>query len=202
MKKYLFYISQNYSFPILRPIQKLLKDRGDIVCWFIEGNAVNLEYLTEDEERLHTIKQVKSYNADAVLAPANRIPTFIPGLKIAIFHGFDAGKLDRRGFNDHFKVRGCFDLYCTQGPNTTQPFQDLKKQFDYFNVIETGWSALDILFTNPPPKQQKDKPVILLCSTFSKRLSCAQPLFETVKKISRTGKYYFRLILLQPAHLK
>ena len=189
MKKYLFYISQNYSFPILRPIQKILRDRGDKVCWFIEGNAVNLNYLTEAEIRLHTIEQVKSYNADAVLAPANKIPSFIPGLKTAIFHGFDAGKLDSKGRNDHFKIRGCFDLYCTQGPNTTQPFKELQKHLDYFNVIETGWSALDILFTYPTSKAKTKKPVILLCSTFSKRLSGAMPLFKTVEKISRTGKY-------------
>ena len=189
MKKYLFYISQNYSFPILRPIQKILKTRGDRVCWFIEGDAVNLNYLADTETRLHSIEQVKSYNADAVLAPANKIPTFIPGLKTAIFHGFDAGKLDSKGRNDHFKIRGCFDLYCTQGPNTTQPFQALQKQYDYFNVIETGWSALDVLFENTTPKSPKHRPVILLCSTFSKRLSGAMPLFKIIEKISRTGQF-------------
>lgn len=188
MKKYLFYISQNYSLSILRPIQKLLRERGDEVCWFIEGNAVNPNYLTEAERRLHTVGQVISYNADAVLAPANKIPTFIPGLKVAIFHGFDAGKLDSKGLNDHFKIRGCFDLFCTQGPNTTQPFKKMQKHFGYFNVIETGWSALDVLFTHPVPKAITRKPVVLLCSTFSKKLSCAPQLFETAEKISRSGK--------------
>ena len=88
-----------------------------------------------------------------------------------------------------FKIRGCFDLYCTQGPNTTQPFQALQKQYDYFNVIETGWSALDVLFENTTPKSPKHRPVILLCSTFSKRLSGAMPLFKIIEKISRTGQF-------------
>ena len=91
MKKYLFYISQNYSFAILRPVQKLLWQRGDEVYWFFEGLAVNAEFLKPEEKRLKSIAQIKSLNPDAVLAPANKIPTFIPGLKVAVFHGFDAG---------------------------------------------------------------------------------------------------------------
>ena len=40
MKKFLFYISQTYSFAIIRPIQEILLARGDEVRWFIEGNDV------------------------------------------------------------------------------------------------------------------------------------------------------------------
>jgi len=123
MKKYLFYISQNYSFAILRPIQKLLNERGDIVRWFFEGDAVNKAYLFKQDRLLQNIHEVFKYKPDAVLAPANSIPSFLPGLKVAIFHGFDAGKLGRKGHNDHFKIRGCFDLYCTQGPSTTTVFK-------------------------------------------------------------------------------
>ena len=189
MKKYLFYISQNYSFAILRPIQKVIIDRGDEARWFFEGSSVNPAYLVEGEKKLKTINQINTYQPDVVIAPANSIPGFIPGLNVAVFHGFDPGKLDRRGKNDHFKIRGCFDLYCTQGPNTTAPFEEMQKKYRFFNVIETGWAALDPLFSGIQPPKTHTKPVILLCSTFSKRLSCARRVFQQVKELSRTGRW-------------
>ena len=188
-KKYLFYISQNYSFAILRPIQAVLRERGDEVCWFFEGHSANPAYLTTDERKLDSVEDVNAFNPDAVLVPANSVPTFIPGLKVAVFHGFDAGKLDSHGRNDHFKVRGCFDLYCTQGPSTTEPFKKLQQQYGFFNVIETGWSALDPLFEVDQQPSASAKPTVLLCSTFSKRLSCARPLYDTVADISRSGRW-------------
>ncbi len=184
MKTYLFYISQNYSFAILRPVQTRLWRRGDKVYWFFEGSEVNPAFLLPDEKRVHSIAQIQSLKPDAVLAPANKIPTFIPGLKVGVFHGFDAGKVDNRGNNDHFKVRGCFDLYCTQGPSTTRVFKRLQQSHGYFNVIETGWPALDPLFTTSPSTQQ-DKPTVLFCSTFSKRLSSAAHLHPIIERISR-----------------
>jgi len=189
MKKYLFYISQNYSFAILRPIQEVLLARGDDVRWFLEGNKVNPDYLNKNEIGFYKVDEIFEYRPDAVLAPANNIPSFLPGLKVAIFHGFDAGKLDNRGRNDHFKIRGGFDLYCTQGPTTTEPFMKLQKEMEFFNVIETGWPTLDPLFTNSTNNNNGNKPVILLCSTFSKRLSCAQDIFDTVKLISRSDNW-------------
>ena len=189
MKKYLFYISQNYSFAILRPIQKILQQRGDEVRWFFEGSAVDPEFLTSDEKRLVNMNQVMKYMADATLAPAQSIPSFLPGLKVAIFHGFNIGKLDSRGRNDHFKFRGCFDLYCTQGPDTTEPFKALQNKYGFFQVIETGWSALDALFCNSQKINKSDKPVVLLCSTFSKRLTCAKKLLPVISNISKSGKW-------------
>lgn len=189
MKKYLFYISQNYSFAILRPIQAILWRRGDQVFWFFEGSAINPDYLNKDEKKLDSIDRIMAYRPDVVIAPANSIPSFLPGLKVAVFHGFDPGKLDNRGQNDHFKIRGCFDLYCTQGPNTTRPFMALQKKQGHFNVIETGWSALDPLFDKQKKTISSEKPVILLCSTFSKRLSCAKHLHPVISKISQSGRW-------------
>lgn len=189
MKKYLFYISQNYSFAILRPVQEVLLARGDDVRWFLEGDNVNPDYLNEKEKKLFKSDDIFEFLPDAVLAPANNVPSFLPGLKVAIFHGFDAGKLDNRGRNDHFKIRGGFDLYCTQGPTTTEPFMKFQKKMGFFNVIETGWPALDPLFTDCSNKNNTSRPVILLCSTFSKRLSCARDIFDTVKSISRSDNW-------------
>jgi CDP-glycerol glycerophosphotransferase (TagB/SpsB family) len=187
-KHYLFYISQNYSYAILRPLQAAILARGDQVAWFLEGNEVNASFLHTDESQLMSVEEIKSYNPVAVFYPSNIAPTFLPGINVAVFHGFDAGKLDKRGQNDHFKVRNCFDLYCTQGPSTTMPFANLAKQYSHFKVIETGWCALDNLYQTQVTRSE-GKPTILLCSTFSKKLSCAPHLFDTVKKMSQSNRW-------------
>lgn len=189
MKRFLFYISQNYSFAILRPIQSLLEERGDQVYWFFEGDAVNEEYLSNDEEKLSTMEQVFKFNPEVVLAPAQSIPSFLPGLKVSVNHGFHIGKKDRKGNNDHFKLRGCFDLICTQGPDTTLPFKFLQNKHKFFNVIETGWSAMDPLFATSVTQPKKDKPIILYCSTFSSRLTSTQALLPIIKKLKGTRKW-------------
>lgn len=174
---------------MLRPLQVLLKQQGDEVFWFFEGDNVTPRFLRDYEKRLTSFDQVMAYRPDVVFATANRIPSFLPGLKVSVFHGFDSGKRDRRGHKSHFKIKNCFDLYCTQGPNTTTEFQQLQRQCRFFNVIETGWPALDPLFDCEPVFEQIDKPTILFCSTFSKRLSCARQLYEVVRDISQTGKW-------------
>lgn len=188
-KKYLFFISQNYSFAILRPLQAAIRQSNRDVCWFVQGNSVNLAYFSADEKVLKTVDEVMEYNPDAVIFPANIAPTFFPGINVAVFHGFDAGKVDKKGLNDHYKVRNCFDLYCTQGPESTAQFQRLADKHKTFSVIETGWCALDPLFFNNESETNAEKPTILMCSTFSKQLTCAPHLFEMVKSLSKTGKW-------------
>ena len=187
-KRYLFYISQNYSFAILRPLQKAIWARGDEVKWFLYGNEINEEYLSDNETRLLTIDAVKKYQPNAVFVPGNVVPSFISGLKVAVFHGFNSGKRNRRGHEDHFNIRGCFDLYCTQGPNTTGSFVELAQKYQHFSVVETGWPALDPLFS-PNSSSENTRPTVLMCSTFSRNLTCAPILFDTVRELSQSGKY-------------
>ena len=184
-KKYLLHIAQNYSFAILRPLQAAIRAQGHEVKWFVYGNAVNLSYFEENEQRLPTVEAVITYQPDAVFVPGNLVPDFFPGLKVQVFHGFDAGKFsDRKG---HYAIRGLFDMYCTQGPNTTQKFQLLADKHKHFSVAETGWSAIDSLYDYTPVEH--NKPIILLCSTFSRKMTCAPHLFEQVKKLSATGRW-------------
>ncbi|WP_448211275.1 CDP-glycerol glycerophosphotransferase family protein [Colwellia sp. MEBiC06753] len=182
-RRILLYIALDYSFTILRPIQQAAKARGDEVKWFVNGDQVNLDFFAADEQRLTTLDDVVAYKPDAVFVPGNMVPDFIPGIKVQVFHGFNVQK--REG--GHFKIRDCFDLYCTQGPNTTGPFSALAEKHQYFSVKETGWPAIDTLFAAPPAVN--DKPVVLLCSTFSKNLTCAPHLFEQVKKLSEQGNW-------------
>jgi CDP-glycerol glycerophosphotransferase (TagB/SpsB family) len=189
MKRYLFYISQNYSFQILRPLQKAIRSRGDEVKWFCAGNMVNRDYLLPDEIQLTTVADARKYNPLAIFAPGNTIPDFFNGLKVAVFHGFNVGKLNRRGEEDHFRIRGCFDLYCTHGPNTTNRFRELADKFGYFSAIETGWPAIDPLFDSSVQSSNSDKPTILLCSTFSRNLTCAPHLYNEISRLSKKGNW-------------
>lgn len=195
-KRYLFYISQNYSYAILRPLQDAILARGDQVVWFLEGKEVNDNYLLASERQLSSISAVQQYQADVVFIPGNVVPDFISGIKVGVFHGFNSGKVNRRGFEDHFNIRGCFDLYCTQGPNTTLPFIELAEQYQHFSVKQTGWPALDPLF-DLTKVSKNIKPTILMCSTFSRALTCAPHLFETVKRLSKNGKWQW-LIQFHP----
>ncbi|ASP48522.1 CDP-glycerol--glycerophosphate glycerophosphotransferase [Cognaticolwellia beringensis] len=194
VKKYLFFISQNYSFAILRPLQKTIKENGGEVRWFLYGSEINNEFLQRNEVKIESIKAIKEYDPLAVFVPGNTVPSFIPGLKVAVFHGFNSGKLNRRGLEDHFNIRGCFDLYCTQGPNTTEKFQLLAQQHGHFSVVETGWPALDPLFVKTSKADADNrKPMILMCSTFSRNLTCAPILLETIKRLSQSGKWQWKI---------
>ncbi len=186
MKHYLFYVAQNYSYAILRPLQDEIRRRGDKVAWFFEGDEVDTHYLHNDEVRLTSLWQVWHFKPVAVFAPGNFIPSFFPGLKVALFHGFNSGKRsDEKG---HFRIRGCFDLYCTQGPNTTGPFKQLELKHGFFDVVETGWCALDPLHKVEQGKQGS-RPTVLLCSTFSKNLTCAPHIYEEVKRLSQDSRW-------------
>ena len=186
--KYLLYVAQNYSFAIVRPLQDELLKQGHQVKWFLIGEEINHSYLRHNEIQLNSVDEVKKYHPDVVLVPGNTVPSFIPGLKVAIFHGFNSGK--RSDDIGHFAIRGCFDLYCTQGPNTTSTFTDKAQKYKYFRVIETGWPTLDPLYLhNPSPIESKKKPTILYCSTFSKGLTSTKDLYEEVKRLSQNSKW-------------
>ncbi|MCK5394346.1 MAG: CDP-glycerol glycerophosphotransferase family protein [Gammaproteobacteria bacterium] len=185
-RRYLLYITQNYSFAILRPLQQAIRARGDSVTWFLFGKDINADYLRDDETCLSNIKQVKDYSPCAVFVTGNVVPDFFPGIKVTVFHGFDARK---RANDDHFFIRDYFDLYCTQGPDTTVKYQQLAKKHGDFRVVETGWSKLDPLFDSNTVTTNNEKPVILYSSTFTKKLTSAPQLLETIKNVSKNDRY-------------
>jgi UDP-N-acetylglucosamine 2-epimerase len=184
-RKYLFYISQNYSFEILRPIQKKLIERGDSCCWFVEGTEVNLNNFNASEKVIKTIEGAVDFKPDAVFVPGNHVPNFISGLKIQIFHGLEWKK------KGHFKIRGFFDLYCTHGAITTKVFEKLSLKHGYFRVEETGWPKLDPLFNTKPLIVETDLPIILYAPTFSPNLTSAKECFEEIKQLIHSEKYYW-----------
>ena len=191
-KRYLFYVEQNYSFEILRPLQNAIKQRGDVVKWFAKGYEIDIKHLTSDEELLVTVDDVINYQPHANFVPGNLIPNFIPGLKVQVFHGLEWKK------KGHFGMRGCFDLYCTHGEATTTKFNVLADKYGYFDVVETGWPKLDNLFTTPKDNYfENENLCILYAPTFSPALTSAPALLSEITKIM-SNKPYNWLIKFHP----
>lgn len=194
MSRYLFFVSELYALAILRPLQQVIRARGDEAAWFFERESV-AAYARADEQRLASVRSVIDWQPDAVFVPGNWVPHFFPGLKVEVFHGFSVGK--RSEARGHFRVRGSFDLYCTQGPDTTAPFQALQRQLGFFRVEETGWPKLDPLFARQPPARHDGRPVILYASTFTESITSARILRDTIAASAQRGDWQW-LVTLHP----
>lgn len=191
-KHYLLYGSERYALAILRPLQAAIRARGDEAAWFFDGPGA--EELHSGETYLRTTKAVRNFAPIAVLTSSNAVPHFFPGVKVEVFHGFDAGK------PRHIYIRGFFDLYCTTGAPDTQSFEARARELGHFTVRETGWPKLDPFMREhgsdgPPPVRAQ--PVILYHSTFSPSWSAANILYDTIRQMSRTGRWRW-IVTLHP----
>ena len=197
MSRYLFFVTQLYSFAILRPLQEAIRARGDEVAWYLHN--IDRENLQPDEKLLDSVNAVKSYDPAAVYVPTNWVPDFFPGAKVQIFHGLANDATGKKG---HFRIRGLFDLYCTHAEPATRIFENLARQHANFHVTETGWPKLDPLFRNEQMDLQQyrprdDRAVVLYGSTFSPSLTSAPVLLDTIRELSRRGDWH-RLVTLHP----
>lgn len=192
--KFLFYVEQNYSFDILRPLQNIARFNGHSVRWLLVGSDVSPQLLSNDEVSFESITEAVNFQPDAVFAPGDRIPSFIPGLKVQVFHGLNESK---RG--NIYPERGLFDLYCTEGHERTTSLQKIADQKRYFNVIETGWIKLDSLFDYKKSEKKKvfERPQVLFSSTFSPSLSCAELAFQEIQRLSQFDQWQW-LVTLHP----
>jgi hypothetical protein len=190
-KRLLFYVEQNYSFDILRPLQSEARKRGYDVRWLIIEDA-DPALLGADEQRCANIKEAIAFDPVAAFAPGDRIPGFLPGLKAQVFHGLNE---DKRG--NQIPERGLFDVYCTQGPAQTAMLQPLAEKRRYFRVVETGWVKLDTLFNATLPQKTHDRPQIMFASTFTPRLSAAEDLYQTISTLRESPQWQW-LVTLHP----
>jgi len=194
--KFLIYISYSYATPIGIPLEKEILRRGFEINWFADEEDGRKD-LAEKRNVFQTIQEVIAYQPHIVLTATNVVPDFITGIKVQVFHGFLAKKRpSKKHFFTEFRMRGFFDLYCTQGFSTTSIFKKLAKKHGYFEVEETGWSKMDPLFPIEE-KTEKNPPTILIASTFTERLSLAyiDDVYEEINKLSLTGKYNFIMVL-------
>lgn len=183
-KNYLLYVTLPYAYSIMRPLEREIRRRGDNAAWFIEEGCPN--GLTDDEQRISSIEEAIDYNPLAVFAPGNYIPDFLPGIKVALFHGYAIQKRIE-SIDDHFTIRGWFDIYCTHGPSSTPYFKELAAKYGFFRVYETGWPKADSYFA--PEMQEKivnERPVVLYAPTFTKSLCSAPHLIDEISHLAKT----------------
>ena len=176
---FLLFATENYALEIMRPLQTAIESAGHRVAWFF-SKPVPAEWIA-DLPVLDSVDQVKAFDPAAVFVPGNWVPPFFPGLKVQIFHGFG---IEKKG---HFRIRGFFDLYCTHGPLTTEPFGELARKHGHFKVTETGWPKVDPLFSPGEDRTVRERPRLLYAPTFSPALTSAEELLEPLTRLAESG---------------
>jgi len=193
-RRFLFYVEQNYCYGILRPIQRVLLERGDEVAWLPVGNEFDRSGFSSSERAFQHVNEAIDWNPCAVMVPGNFVPNFVPGIKVMVTHGLISEKRRKKdGVVYSFIERGLFDLYITHGPNTTARWQEMAKAAGYFEVAECGWSKLDPLFDGSVPKEPSPTPVVYFASTFSPRLAAAPLLVDTVRQLLVEKNWQWRV---------
>lgn len=182
-KRYVLFANLSYAYSILRPLQDEIKARGDEVAWYLEPKCENL--LEDSEVLLESIDDIKRYNPLAIFTCGNEIYHFLPGIKVAVFHGYPVGKRGEKDevLDDHFTIRNWFDIYCTQGPSSTPIFKQLEKKHRFFKVYETGWCKVDPFFCEPT-LQNNGKTTILYSPTFSRGITSVETLYSTIYQLA------------------
>lgn len=196
MRHYLLFATELYALPILRPLASAIEAGGGQVAWSVTSAIA--PYLTNDELRLVEADAVRRFAPRAVFSASNWVPHFFPGVKVQVFHGFNVEK--RSSGRGHFRIRDLFDLYCTQGPATTGPFQKLAAEHRHFAVVETGWPKLDPLFAADDSASARLRPddgraVCMYAATFTESLSSARALYEQIAAQVARGERYWLLTL-------
>lgn len=183
MKRYLFFAELAYAYTVLRPLQREIRRRGDEAAWFLLPECPNL--LQPDELLLPTLADAIRYNPVAVFVPGPFVYDFLPGLKVEVFHGYPINKR-RRKIDNHFRIRGWFDLYCTQGSTSTPTFMELAQKHRFFRVRETGWCRVDEFFDSSlPPEPKREQPTILYATTFTRGITSAEAMLPVIEQLAR-----------------
>ena len=191
------FATELYGVPILAPLAEAALVRGQDCAWVVPDSVA--AHLPPGARRLRRMAEVRALAPAAVYSASNWVPPAFQGTKVQLFHGFNAEK--REPGRGHFRLRGFFDLYCTQGPATTVPFRELAAQHRYFAVEETGWPKLDPLFRAETPavdalrSAAAGRPRVMFASTFTPALSAAPVLFESIARMVASGEWFWLLTL-------
>ena len=194
--KFTLFCENPYAFAILAPLRNVLTQKEYDFIWFLPEKLLT-EFPFKEEQHTTDIHVIDAYKSDVILVPGNDVPHYLRGLKVQIFHGL-AG--EKKG---HFRIRHYFDLYLTQGPYFTKKFNESRKKHKDFDVIETGWSKLDIYSNNKSEfLKEKDvlklnhkaKKIILYAPTFSPSLTSAPFLKKEIQNLAANTKH---LILIK-----
>jgi CDP-Glycerol:Poly(glycerophosphate) glycerophosphotransferase len=189
--KFLFYISKQYSIPIIEPIVIYLQQTNHEFAFFV-SRKVN-KVIPEDWKKYQIflgLKSARNFNPEFVLAPGNFVDYRISGIKVQLFHGLGVEK------PSHYKIRHFFDVYCTSGPFVAERFAELKQKYKYFEILETGWPKVDHILSYPVSELSKrsdipwDKKIILFAPTHSRSMESASELMDIIPEIIRDDEFW------------
>jgi CDP-ribitol ribitolphosphotransferase len=168
--KVTLFCKNSYAFGILKPIYDELDNRNHKVIWYVASKIYNLFPFKNTCNYTNSVQDIHEFSSDVIFVPGNQVPHYLRGLKVQVFHGL-AG--EKKG---HFRIRKYFDLYLTQGPFFTKRFEQLSLKYKDFDVIETGWPKLDMLFKeNSKSQEYKNK---ILINSGTKRIILYAPTFS------------------------
>ncbi|MDO9576725.1 MAG: CDP-glycerol glycerophosphotransferase family protein [Candidatus Cloacimonadales bacterium] len=188
--KFLFYVSKQYSIPIIDPIVIYLTQTDHEFAFYISDKVYKILPVKWQKYKIfRETKNAKDFQPDFVLAPGNFMDFRLPGIKVQLFHGLAVEK------PSHYKIRHFFDVYCTSGPFVTERFLTLKKKYKYFEVLETGWPKVDHILGYPVAELSKkaipwEKKIILFAPTHSRKMESASELMKIIPLIIRKNEFW------------
>ncbi len=180
-----------YAFGILEPIADVLKAKQYDYVWFTT-KALAPKFPFKNESHISSMADLRKFKSDCLFIPGNYAPFYIRGYKAQVFHGLAGEKAS------HFKVRGYFDVYLTQGPYFTKKFNEIKAKHKNFEVIETGWCKLDVYEKNKVSylaekaellAKHNAKKLLVFAPTHNVSMNCAPFLTGEFKKLAANKDY-------------
>jgi Putative glycosyl/glycerophosphate transferases involved in teichoic acid biosynthesis TagF/TagB/EpsJ/RodC len=181
------FCEHKYAISILSPLQAEIEKNGKhSALWFVDRRNISDFPLKENVEWTDSIQKVYDFSPEAIFVPGNIVPYYLPGVKAEIFHGYAAEK------KDHWVIRRYLDMYLTQGPFFTKPFQKLARKYGDFEVVETGWTRQDWIFENLHAfdnyrnqilSDHQKKQIVLYAPTFSPSLTSLPFVKEALKNL-------------------
>ena len=189
---FLFYITKQYSIPVIEPIVKFLETENKTTISFFISEKVNNVFPTKwDNYPIYrNFKEIKNNNFDFVIVPGIYVDFRLNGIKVQIFHGLGIEK------ESHYSIKHFFDVYLTSGPYVTNKFITLREKYKYFLVRETGWSKIDHILNYPKENLKerynipKNKNIILYAPTFSNKMESASEIIPNLSKLIQKNELW------------
>lgn len=181
------FCENKYAIDILYPLYlEAMKEGDHQLLWYVHAKRIPEFPLRDEVQWTNSMQEVYDFSPEAIFVPGNIVPYYLPGVKIQVFHGYAAEK------KDHWIIRRYFDTYFTQGPFFTKEFRRLSKQYNDFEVVETGWPKQDWIKENLHAFDAEKKrlleahgkeKVVLYAPTFSPSLTSIPHLKEALVQL-------------------
>lgn len=181
-KHYLLFASHSYSYSIMRPLEKAIRETGGVAAWYLEDTCP--DWLDSSEIRLTSFQQVFDFNPIACIVPGNVVYDFFPGIKVEVFHGYPVQKRGEK-VDENFRMRGWFDMYCSPGESSSVVLEKLERRHKYFKYYKTGWCTSDPFFSeeNAKDREVHTPPTILYAPTFTKDVTSVNVMDSLIDRL-------------------